>query len=79
MVGGAAGSITSLLLNAANHAPWGGLIVLPVVSNRIGYVIAVAVGIAVTAAMILLLKKEVKEDAVVESNDNSDEIDIDFE
>lgn len=79
MVGGAAGSITSLLLNAANHAPWGGLIVLPVVSNRIGYIIAVAVGIIVTAAMVLILKKEVKEDAVVEANDNPDDLDIDFE
>jgi fructose-specific PTS system IIC-like component len=79
MVGGAAGSITSLLLNAANHAPWGGLIVLPVVSNRIGYAIAVIVGVVVTAAMVLILKKEVKEDAVVESNDNPDDLDIDFE
>ena len=44
MVGGAVASIVSLLFGATNHAPWGGLIVLPIVGNPVGYVIAVALG-----------------------------------
>lgn len=79
MIGGAAGSITSLLLGAANHAPWGGLIVLPVVSNRIGYVIAVLVGIVVTALVVNLLKKEVKEENVTLNESSGDELELDFD
>ncbi|SKA78712.1 PTS system, fructose-specific IIC-like component [Caloramator quimbayensis] len=80
MVGGAAGSITSLLVGAQNHAPWGGLIVLPVVANRAGYVIAVIVGVIVTALMVSLLKKEVTEvTSTQNSADSSDEIDLQFD
>lgn len=80
MIGGAAASVTSLLFKATNHAPWGGLIVLPVVENRLGYFIAVIVGVVVTASVVILLKKEVKEDEpVVENNVKDDsELDISF-
>lgn len=80
MAGGAAASVTSLLFGAANHAPWGGLIVLPVVSNRISYFIAVVVGITVTALMVSVLKKEVVETKAASSIEgSSDEIDLDFD
>ena len=36
MVGGAAASVTSLLLGPTSQAALGGLIVLPVVTNKIG-------------------------------------------
>ncbi|MCH3964956.1 MAG: PTS fructose transporter subunit EIIC [Clostridium sp.] len=80
MVGGAVSSVISLFFGATNHAPWGGLIVLPIVGNRIGYFIAVVVGVIVTALMVSILKKPA--DQVVESSDNdddSDDIDLDFE
>lgn len=78
MAGGACASVTSLLLGATNHAAWGGLIVLPVVGNIPGYLIAVAVGIAVTAACVLALKKEVKDvTPVAESGADEVELDID--
>ncbi|MFA9398579.1 MAG: PTS fructose transporter subunit EIIC [Clostridiaceae bacterium] len=78
MVGGAAASVTSLLFGATNSAAWGGLIVLPVVGNRFGYLIAVAVGIIVTALMVNLLKKDVKEDEIKESS-ASEDVELDFD
>lgn len=59
MIGSASASVTSILFNATNHAPWGGLIVLPVIGNWPGYVIAAIVGTAVTTACIVLLKRPV--------------------
>lgn len=79
MVGGAAGSVTSLLLNAANHAPWGGWIVLPVVENIFGYIIATIVGVVVTALMVSALKKPASELPIDTQEDLGDELDIDFE
>ncbi|MPW25667.1 PTS fructose transporter subunit EIIC [Alkalibaculum sp. M08DMB] len=80
MVGGAAGSITSLLLNATNNAPWGGWIVLPVVGNVFGYIIATIVGVIITALMVNVLKKPVSElPNIGDNNSDLDELDIDFE
>ena len=80
IIGGAAASVTSLLLGATNLAAWGGLIVLPVVGNRIGYIIAVIVGTVVTALVVIALKKtqieEVTEKVDVKNNDL--ELDITF-
>ena len=80
IIGGAAASVTSLLLGATNLAAWGGLIVLPVVGNRIGYIIAVIVGTVVTALVVIELKKtqieEVTEKVDVKNNDL--ELDITF-
>jgi len=78
MIGGAAGSVTAFLMGAANNAPWGGWIVLPVVENRLAYIIATAVGVVVTALVVNVLKKEVTEDVAVSGGD-VDELDISFE
>jgi fructose-specific PTS system IIC-like component len=61
MVGSAAGAITAFLLNVGNNAPWGGWIVLPVVKNIPGYMIATLIGVTVTALMVNALKKPVKQ------------------
>lgn len=80
MVGGAVGSITSLLFNAANNAPWGGWIVLPVVENIFGYIIATVLGVVVTALMVNILKKPISEQSsLIDKSGNLDELDIDFE
>lgn len=81
MVGGAVASITCLLLGATNSANWGGLIVLPVVGNKIGYLIAVLLGVITTALVVNILKKPVSEKSpTTETDDNyNEEIDITFE
>jgi fructose-specific phosphotransferase system IIC component len=62
MVGSACAGAIGMLFKTVDHAPHGGLIVLPVVDNRIGYIISIAVGITVTALMVNLLKKAVPQD-----------------
>lgn len=77
MVGGAAASVTSLLLNATNNAAWGGLIVLPVVTNRFGYIIAIIVGSVVTALMVSFLKKPISE-VIEKKEENNESIELDI-
>lgn len=59
VAGSAAGAAVAALGKVGDHAPHGGPIVLPVVDNRLMFIISVAVGIAVAAAMVNLLKKPV--------------------
>lgn len=70
-------SVTSLLLNSTNSAPWGGLIVLPVVSNRLGYIVAIIIGSVVTALMVSILKKNVNKE--IEPTIIQDDKDIDLD
>ncbi|GAB6086438.1 PTS fructose transporter subunit EIIC [Alkaliphilus crotonatoxidans] len=80
IAGSAVGSVAALLLGATNNAPWGGWIVLPVAGNRIGYIIATVLGAIVTALLVNILKKPVKEETLTDAaNDDLDEIDLDFE
>lgn len=59
MVGSAVGAAVAALGKVADHAPHGGPIVLPVVDNRMMFIIAILVGVTVAALMVNLLKKEV--------------------
>ncbi|NTW71753.1 MAG: PTS fructose transporter subunit EIIC [Eubacteriaceae bacterium] len=76
MIGGAVGGVVAMLMGTADHAPWGGLIVLPVVDNIPGYLLAVAAGVATTAIIVNILKKDKKEDDVVVTGTD---VNIDFD
>lgn len=76
--GGAVGAATAMLLGSGSSVPWGGLVGLagtgtPV--RAITYVVAVLVGSAVTAAVVLLLKRSRKDgvakDEASATNDDS--------
>ncbi|HEY3265766.1 MAG TPA: fructose-specific PTS transporter subunit EIIC [Armatimonadota bacterium] len=56
MVGSMTGAVIAMLMNVGDHAPHGGPIVLPVVDNRGGFVLAILVGAFVVAAIINLLR-----------------------
>lgn len=56
MVGSVCGAVTAALVGAQCYAGWGGLIVLPVVEGKLGYIAAVAVGAVVTAVCVNVLK-----------------------
>lgn len=66
MVGSMTGAAFAAFGKVGDHAPHGGLIVLPVVDNRIVFIIAIAIGIAVTAFMVNALKKAVPVEEVEE-------------
>jgi PTS system fructose-specific IIC component len=57
MVGSAVGSVIAMLGGVGDHAPHGGPIVLPVVDNRLMYVLAIVAGSLVVAFGINALKK----------------------
>ncbi|UER67584.1 fructose-specific PTS transporter subunit EIIC [Borrelia sp. BU AG58] len=56
VAGGAVASIVAAFLGVANHAPHGGPIVLPVVDNKLGFIVAMAAGVAVATILVVLLK-----------------------
>jgi fructose-specific PTS system IIC-like component len=62
MVGSAVGAAVAAIGKVADHAPHGGPIVLPVIDNRLMFIIAVLAGIAVTAFMVNALKKPVSQE-----------------
>ena len=57
-IGAAVAGVLSMAMNVLNPAPWGGWIVIPTVTNKLGYLIATVVGSIVTAVVVILLKKE---------------------
>lgn len=75
MIGSAIGAAVAAIGKVGNHAPHGGPIVLPVVDNKVMFIVAVLVGIAVTVVIVNALKKEVREEIIEE---DSDEISIEF-
>ncbi|MDF1494814.1 PTS fructose transporter subunit EIIC [Caproiciproducens sp. CPB-2] len=79
MVGSCAGSVVAMLLGAQNPAPWGGWIVLPVASGRLGYIIGTLVGVAITAFMVNLLKKEVTEKTKLQGADGKQDNEIELD
>ena len=65
------------LLGAQCYAGWGGLIVLPVVEGKGGFIAGLAVGAIVSAACVILLKALAKKKTSDAKAD--DEMDLDFE
>lgn len=82
MAGSAVGAALAFLFNTTNSVAWGGFIVLPVIGNKLQWVLSVVVGVAVVAALIILVKKPVKEsapgeqDAAAETSGKGDDISI---
>ena len=61
VAGGIVGNVVGFMFHVVNHAPWGGWIVLPVVDGKIGYIVGTLAGALTTAAIVILLKKNVVE------------------
>ena len=78
VAGGAVGNIIAFLAGVLNHAPWGGLIVLPVVEGRFMYVIAVIAGAVTTAFVVNFMKKPI-EDKVEEQKEETEELKLSFD
>ncbi len=64
MIGSMVAATIAMLGGVGGHAPHGGPIVLPVVDNRIIYIVAIVAGATVTAVLINTLKKLTEKPAV---------------
>lgn len=79
MISAAVGSTISYVLGAGNAACWGGLIILPVCTNRLGYIIAVLAGTFVYVILCSILKKDAKDNVEEEISTDLEEIEIELE
>jgi fructose-specific PTS system IIC-like component len=79
MLGSVCGAVTAALLGAQCYAGWGGLIVLPVVDGKLGYIAALLVGAVVTAVSVNLLKSYAHKNKSAASEKAEDDLDLDFE
>ena len=61
MIGSAVGGALSMIFGCTLMAPHGGLWVVAVISNPLGYVAALAIGSVVTAELLGVLKKDIAE------------------
>ncbi|NLS11662.1 PTS transporter subunit EIIA [Vibrio sp. SM6] len=66
VLGGIIGNVTGFAFGVLNPAPWGGLIVFPVIDGKVGYLLGIGLGSMTTAAVAIALKKTVSEPAVTE-------------
>lgn len=62
MVGSSVGAAVAAMGKVGDHAPHGGPIVLPIVDNRLMFIVAVLIGVAVTVLMVNALKRPVKQE-----------------
>lgn len=76
MIGSAVGCTTGFMLGCLNYAPWGGLIVLPVVDHRMAYVLSTLIGALVVAVVTGLTKKEEQKQEIEENKDDDWELKI---
>lgn len=78
MLGSVCGAVTAALMGAQCYAGWGGLIVLPVVEGKLGYLLAIVVGAVATAVSVNLLKSLARKNKKV-AVEKEDDLDLDFE
>ena len=80
MLGSAVGGAVAALLGAECYAGWGGLIVLPVVTGKLSFIFAIAVGSLTCALAIVFLKKFITSKVKINKEESNDEdIDISFD
>lgn len=78
VAGSAVACTAGFLFGAESHVPWGGLIALPVVDNRLGYFLATMLGALTVAILLRFVKKDYVEDAKL-FDAEEEELDIVFE
>lgn len=81
MISTAIATALAYFLNVSCAAAWGGLIVLPVAGNRLGFLLSIAVGMAVHVSLCAVFKKDIsgkaRETAAADQSDEA--VDISFE
>lgn len=79
IIGSITGNIIAFLGGVLNHAPWGGIIVLPVIEGRFLYLLSILAGSLVTALVVNFLKKENTDVTESDREKNVEDIELNFE
>lgn len=80
VIGSATGCATAFACGCLSHTPWGGLIALPTVENRIAYFGCTMLGAFVVAMIIgLTKKKQAVKNSELDNSAEQEDIDITFE
>ncbi|HEJ9097455.1 TPA: PTS fructose transporter subunit EIIC [Serratia odorifera] len=78
MIGSACAAVVAALFGAQCYAGWGGLIVLPVVAGKLGFIAALLTGMVITALLVNLLKSRAAKQQTAATHEQND-LDLDFE
>ena len=78
MIGAAVGCTIAALTGAQNMVAWGGLIVLPAVTGKLGYLFAIVAGSLTTAFVVNFVKKPVELKKEEKTTTSSNEVVLDF-
>lgn len=62
MIGSGVTGALSMVLNVGSPAPHGGIFVLPVIGNPVGFIVALLIGTLVSAGLLIAIKKELTEE-----------------
>lgn len=76
-IGGACGGAITMVYGADATVPFGGVLMLPTMSNPMAGIMALIVNILVTATVYAVIKKDVPRDVVI--NNDQEEEDINFD
>lgn len=76
-IGGACGGAITMVYGADATVPFGGVLMLPTMSNPMAGIMALIVNILVTATIYAVIKKDVPRDVVI--NNDQEEEDINFD
>lgn len=75
-IGGACGGAITMVFGADSAVPFGGIFMLPTMSNPMAGVMALLVNILVTGTVYAVIKKDVPIDVVANNDDEEEEIDL---
>lgn len=78
MLGTACSAVTVALLGVKCYAGWGGLIVLPVIDGKLGFIFALLVGAVVTAVCVNVLKSIAARKQSLKQSEKEEDLDLDF-
>lgn len=73
-IGSAIGGALIMLQNVGSPVPSGGIFIVPAMQNPLGFLISLAVGTIITAILLVILKKDAKEDFI--EDDEEEEVDL---
>lgn len=73
-IGAAVGGALIMVLGVGSPVPSGGMFIVPAMENPIGFLIALGVGSLVTALLLVVLKKDAKEEEITEVEE--DDLDL---